>query len=58
MWRNKSQLSERLAGRTGTSRAAAKAAMDGVFEVICTHLPRWRSVGVEIPVEHTRKAQP
>ncbi len=31
---NKSELAERLAGRTGMSKAAAKDAVDGVFEVI------------------------
>ena len=31
---NKSELAERLAGRTGMSRAAAKDAVDGVFDVI------------------------
>ena len=31
---NKSELAERLAGRTGMSKAAAKDAGDGVFEVI------------------------
>ena len=31
---NKSQLAERLAGRTGMSKAVAKNAVDGVFEAI------------------------
>ncbi len=31
---NKSELADRLAGRTGMSRAAAKDAVDGVFDVI------------------------
>ena len=31
---NKSELAERLAGRTGMSKAAAKNAVDGVFETI------------------------
>ena len=31
---NKSELAERLAGRTGMSKAAAKDAVDGVFETI------------------------
>ena len=31
---NKSELAERLAGRTGMSRSAAKDAVDGVFKVI------------------------
>ena len=31
---NKSELAERLAGRTGMSKAAAKDAVDGVFEAI------------------------
>ena len=31
---NKSELAERLAGRTGMSKSAAKNAVDGVFEVI------------------------
>ena len=31
---NKSELAERLAGRTGMSKAAAKDAVEGVFEVI------------------------
>ena len=31
---NKSELAERLAGRTGMSKAAARGAVDGVFEVI------------------------
>lgn len=31
---NKSDLAERLAGRAGMSKAAAKDAVDGVFEVI------------------------
>ena len=31
---NTSELAERLAGRTGMSKAAAKDAVDGVFEVI------------------------
>ena len=31
---NKSELAERLAGRTGMSKAAAKGAVDGVFETI------------------------
>ncbi len=31
---NKSELAERLAGRRGMSKAAAKDAVDGVFEVI------------------------
>ena len=31
---NKSELAERLAGRTGMSKTAAKDAVDGVFEVI------------------------
>ena len=31
---NKSELAERLAGRTGMRKAAAKDAVDGVFEVI------------------------
>ena len=31
---NKSELAERLAGRTGMSKATAKEAVDGVFEVI------------------------
>lgn len=31
---NKGELAERLAGRTGMSKAAAKDAVDGVFEVI------------------------
>ena len=29
---NKSELAERLAGRTGMTKAAAKDAIDGVFE--------------------------
>ena len=33
-WMNKSELAERLAGRAGMSKAAAKDAVDGVFEVI------------------------
>ena len=33
-WMNKSELAERLAGRTGMSKAAAKDAVDGVFETI------------------------
>ena len=35
---NKSELAERLAGRTGMSRAAAKDAVDGVFDVIAEAL--------------------
>ncbi len=35
---NKSELAERLAGRTGMSKAAAKDAVDGVFEVIAEAL--------------------
>ena len=31
---NKGELAERLAGRTGISKAAAKDAVDGVFETI------------------------
>ena len=31
---NKSELAERLAGRAGMSKAAAKDAVDGMFEVI------------------------
>ena len=31
---NKSELGERLAGRTGMTKAAAKDAVDGMFEVI------------------------
>ena len=31
---NKSELADRLAGRTGISKAAAKDAVEGVFEVI------------------------
>ena len=31
---NKSELAERLAGRTGMSKVAAKDAVDGVFETI------------------------
>ena len=31
---NKSELAESLAGRTGMSKAAAKEAVDGVFEAI------------------------
>ena len=31
---NKSELAERLAGRVGMSRGAAKNAVDGVFDVI------------------------
>lgn len=31
---NKPELAERLAGRTGVSKAAAKDAADGVFEAI------------------------
>ncbi len=31
---NKSELADRLAGRTGMSKAAAKDAVDGVFDVI------------------------
>ena len=31
---NKSELAERLAGRAGMSRGAAKNAVDGVFDVI------------------------
>ena len=31
---NKSELAERLAGRTGMNKAAAKDAIDGVFETI------------------------
>ena len=31
---NKAELAERLAGRTGIGKAAAKDAVDGVFEVI------------------------
>ncbi len=31
---NKSELAERLSGRTGMSKAAAKDALDGVFDVI------------------------
>ena len=31
---NKSELADRLADRTGMSKAAAKDAVDGVFEVI------------------------
>ena len=31
---NKAELAERLAGRTGMSKAAAKDAVDGVFEAI------------------------
>ena len=31
---NKGELAERLAGRTGMSKAAAKDAVDGVFETI------------------------
>ena len=31
---NKSELAERLAGRTGMSKVAAKDAVDGVFEAI------------------------
>ena len=31
---NKSELAERLAGRTGMSKAAARDAVDGVFETI------------------------
>ena len=33
-WMNKSELAERLTGWTGMTRAAAKDAFDGVFEVI------------------------
>ena len=33
-WMNNSELAERLAGRTGMSKAAAKVAVDGVFEAI------------------------
>ena len=33
-WMNKSELAERLAGRTGMSKAAAKDAVNGVFETI------------------------
>ena len=35
---NKSELGERLAVRTGMSKAAARDAVDGVFEVICEAL--------------------
>ena len=35
---NKSELAERLAGRTGSSKAAAKDAVDGVFDVIAEAL--------------------
>ena len=31
---NKSELAERLASRTGVSKAAAKDAVDGVFDII------------------------
>ena len=33
-WTNKPELAERLAGRRGVSKAAAKDAADGVFEAI------------------------
>ena len=38
---NRSELVERLAGRTGMSKAAAKDAVDGVFETIGEALARF-----------------
>ena len=43
---NKSELAERLAGRTGSSRAAAKDAVDGVFDVISESLANGEDVRV------------
>ena len=41
---NKSQLAERLAGRTGMSKAVAKHAVDGVFERIGDALAKGEDV--------------
>ncbi len=38
VWMNKSELAERLGARTGMNKAAAKDAVDGVFEVIAKAL--------------------
>ena len=43
---NKSVLAERLAGRTGSSRAAAKDAVDGVFDVISESLANGEDVRI------------
>ena len=43
---NKSELAERLAGRTGMSKAAAKDAVDGVFDVIAEALADGEDVRV------------
>ena len=43
---NKSELAERLAGRTGMSKAAARDAVDGVFEAIGEALANGEDVRV------------
>ncbi len=48
---NKSELAERLAGRTGMSKAAAKDAVEGVFEVIGEALAVVRRANLLMPFE-------
>lgn len=43
---NKSELAERLAGRTGMSKAAARDAVDGVFEAVGEALANGEDVRV------------
>lgn len=43
---NRSELAERLAGRTGMSKAAARDAVDGVFEAITEALANGEDVRV------------
>ena len=43
---NKSEIGERLAGRTGMSKAEAKDAVDGVFEAIAEALAKGDEVRI------------
>ena len=54
---NKSELAERLAVRTGMSKAAAKDAVDGVFETIGEAPGEWRR-GTDPRLRHVRHPEP